>query len=64
MTYRDRGSYVRFPESIRTVPERSLQSASAQMDKLLRDDKSKHRLQDQPAVTPCQNAFEAAETEN
>jgi hypothetical protein len=63
MTYRSGRSYVRFPDSRRTVPERSLMSSSARMDQLIQADKRQTHLPDQPAVTETQNAFDAAEME-
>lgn len=61
MTYRNDGSYVRFPESSKTVPEHSLESSSAIMDELIQSDQRKNHLRDNPAITASQNAFATPE---
>ncbi|MDR3591344.1 MAG: hypothetical protein P4N41_16945 [Negativicutes bacterium] len=62
MTYRSGRSYVRFPESLRSVPEKNLVSASARLDQRIGSDKGNSRLVDQPGVTPTQNVYDTVET--
>jgi len=56
MTYHNSRSYVRFPESLTTVPETSLTSASARIDQHNQPDKRQNRSGHQPAVTTTPTA--------
>jgi hypothetical protein len=64
MTYRNNSSYVRFPESIKTIPTESIDIASELTDKLNADERAKKHLRDHPSTTPSQNVFHALETED
>jgi hypothetical protein len=61
VTYRDNGSYLRFPEAVKTLPERSLTATSAKMDELLLDNEQKHRLPVAPVTVESQNVFRSVE---
>lgn len=63
MTYRTDGSYLRFPLSIRLTGGGSVGRANREQSTLIRRNRRQHRLQDTPAVTASQNAFEAGELE-
>lgn len=61
MTVRSRRSYVRFPDSVETVPAIDVEPASVRMDQLLTDDKKAPLLSDEPQTTRSQNAFDGLE---
>jgi hypothetical protein len=64
MTYRNDRSYLRFPEKMRTVPEKDLEPASAAMDRLLRPDRHGERLRDAPAVTKSQDVYRSPQVDD
>lgn len=59
MTYRDNGSYVRFPEKVKTKPE--LGSAAGMAEMARAAERDGRELRDAPAATVSQDAFAAAE---
>lgn len=61
MTYRDNGSYVRFPEKVKTDSDLGSAARMVEMARAAAEDGKEVR--DEPAVTRSQDAFAAAETE-
>ena len=60
VTYRYDHSYVRFPETLKTTPEKETAPASFIMDRIIiNEEKGKHHLHDHPAVTKSQNVLDS-----
>lgn len=62
MTHSDNGSYVRFPEKMKTKAD--LGSATRMVEMARAAEGDRKEVRDAPAVTRSQDAFAAAETED
>lgn len=59
MTYRDNGSYSRFPDSIKTTKKSNLILANKEMDVAINREKKKLLLRDDAAVKSNQNVYDS-----
>ncbi|AIF51331.1 MULTISPECIES: hypothetical protein [unclassified Pelosinus] len=59
MTYRDNGSYLKFPDNIKTSNKPNLMLVNKEMDAAIMNDKKKLLLRDDPAVTSNQNVYDS-----
>lgn len=59
MTYRDNGSYLKFPNNIKTSNKFNLMFVNKEMDATIMNNKKKLLLQDDPAITLNQNVYDS-----